>query len=302
MCLFTAWVGYPLGLALARPRPLEPGAAYTGDLAIVVVARDEGRRIAARIAELRALEVPAGCAVRVVIVDDGSRDDTLARAREAAAAAHPIAVDVVAQAPSGKAVGLATGVAHARDAGVVVFADVRQAIPPTALVALVAPFADPAVGVVSGVVVKPVTHGAGLYWRYESWVRRLESRTGSTVGATGPWYAVRRELFVAPPRGLLLDDVWVPMQAVFRGARAVVAEDAIVVDVEHPPALERDKKARTLTGNLQLLEAWPALLDPRENPLWARFFAHKVLRLATPYRGNAVALWRWARRDFRWAS
>ena len=302
MCLVTAWVGYPLWLAfVARPRPLNPVAPFRGAIAIVVVARDEGARIAGRVAELRALRVPEGCRVRVVVVDDGSSDDTAARAREAAARPDPTAVEVVSQPPSGKAVGLVTGVERAA-ADLIVFADVRQRVPPDALAALIEPFADPTVGVVSGVVAKPATHGAGLYWRYESWVRRLESRTGSTVGATGPWYALRRELFVPPPRGLLLDDVWLPMQAVFLGARAVVAEGAVVTDVEHPPAIERDKKARTLTGNLQLLEAWPALLDPRANPIWPRFVAHKVLRLVTPYRGNAVALWRWARRDFRWGS
>ncbi|HRE91122.1 MAG TPA: hypothetical protein PK095_18515, partial [Myxococcota bacterium] len=66
-----------------------------------------------------------------------------------------------------------------------------------------------------------------------------------------------------------------------RGWRAVVAEGAAVFDVEHPEATERAKKARTLTGNLQLVWRWPELLK-RDNPVRGRFVWHKVMRLGTP--------------------
>jgi hypothetical protein len=163
---------------------------------------------------------------------------------------------------------------------------------------LLAPLSDRRVGVSSGVVQKATRTMGGLYWRYESWVRRLESRTGSTVGATGPWYAVRTGLLptgvddagARPVAGLLLDDVWLPMEAALRGARVVVAEGAVVHDVEHGAAVERMKKARTLTGNLQLVRRWPELLDPRKNPLFSRFLVHKLMRLGTPFALGAIAL------------
>ena len=288
--LAFTWVGYPAWLAvlsLGKPKPtLTPTPTPTPSpvatrIAIIVVVHNEAANIARRVAELEALHLPAGCALEIIVVDDGSDDDTVAR----------IAItrgEVLRITHAGKAMGLMRGVERT-NADVLVFADVRQQIPADALVHLLAPFGDPAIGCVSGVVHKPATGPAGWYWRYESWLRRMESRTGSTIGATGPWYAIRRELFVPPPRGLLLDDVWIPMQAAFAGARVVVAEDAIVFDVEHAATTEGQKKARTLTGNLQLLSTWPALLNPRKNPLWGRYVAHKVARLFTPFSVAALA-------------
>ena len=57
----------------------------------------------------------------------------------------------------------------------------------------------------------------GLYWKYESWIRSNLSRCDSLLGATGPIYAFRRELACPLPADSLLDDVWLPMQAVLRG-------------------------------------------------------------------------------------
>lgn len=292
----ATWVGYPLWLMwrarqAAPLRGLEASAeavaqASGARVGVVVVARNEGPALARRVHELARLERPRGVVLEVVLVDDGSTDETATLAedavREVLARGDTIALRVLRQAAAGKAVGLAKGVEALAPCGIVVFADVRQSLPTTALMALLGPFVDGSVGLVSGVVEKPARGGPGWYWRYETWVRRLESRSGSTIGATGPWYAVRRALFSAPPPGLILDDVWVPLRAVFAGARAVVAEDAVVHDVEHAPATEGRKKARTLTGNLQLMAVWPGLLSPRENPVWGRFLMHKVSRVGTP--------------------
>ncbi len=282
MQLGFTWVGYPAWLtARGIGKPPVGGAPFQGRVAIIVVVHNEAANIARRVRELEALRLPPGCEFELIVVDDGSDDDTAARATITNG-------ELLRITHAGKAMGLMRGVERTT-ADVLVFADVRQEIPPDALTHLLAPFADPAIGCVSGVVKKPATGPAGWYWRYESWLRRMESRTGSTIGATGPWYAIRRELFVPPPRGLLLDDVWIPMKAAFAGARVVVAEDAIVFDVEHAAATEGQKKARTLTGNLQLLSTWPALLNPRKNPLWGRFMAHKVARLFTPFSVATLA-------------
>lgn len=251
--------------------------ATVGRVVIVCVVRDEERHLPRRLEELEGLE-REGLEVEVLIVDDGSE----------APVPRFGACEVLRLERVGKARAVVEGIARARAMGadVVVFCDVRQRVPARALVGLLGPFRDPAVGVVSGEVVKVTATLAGWYWRYETWVRRLESRTGSVIGATGPWYAVRREAL--PERvdsglvdGLLLDDVWLPMQAVMRGWRAVVAEGAAVEDVEHPEAIERAKKARTLTGNLQLVWRFPALLS-KGNPARGRYVWHKVMRLGTP--------------------
>lgn len=249
---------------------------------IVCVVRDEERHLPRRLMELEGLERD-GLEVEVLVVDDGS--------------ALPVRAgcEVLRLERVGKARAVVEGLERAKAMGadLVVFCDVRQRIPSGALRSLCEPFSDPSVGVVSGEVVKGTATLAGWYWRYETWVRRLESRTGSVIGATGPWYALRREAL--PERvdsrlvdGLLLDDVWLPMQAIMRGWRAAVAEGAVVEDVEHVEAVERSKKARTLTGNLQLVVRWPALLSGK-NPVRGRYLWHKLMRLGTPLGVGLIA-------------
>ena len=59
-----------------------------------------------------------------------------------------------------------------------------------------------------------IADGVGLYWRYEKGIRRLESSVGSTLGATGAIYAMRRSLWMPLPADTILDDVLAPMRAV----------------------------------------------------------------------------------------
>ena len=100
--------------------------------------------------------------------------------------------------------------------------DVRQTLAPDSLQLLIDCFADPSVGVVSGELKIRVARNSGeastgLYWRYESWIRQQLSSIDSMFGATGPFYAMRRELAVPLPLDVLLDDMYLPLSAFFRG-------------------------------------------------------------------------------------
>src|SRR5262249_61146926 len=64
-----------------------------------------------------------------------------------------------------------------------------------------------------------ISDGVSLYWRYEKPLRRLESAIGSTLGATGAIYALRRRLYQPLPDDAILDDVLAPMRAVLAGYR-----------------------------------------------------------------------------------
>jgi hypothetical protein len=128
-----------------------------------------------------------------------------------------------------------------------------------------------------------VSHGVGAYRRYESFVRLSESRVGSTVGATGAIYAMRRRLFQPFPEDTILDDVLIPMRIARSGYRVVFDPAALAFD--RAPATAREefsRKARTLAGNFQLLfrERW--LLNPWANRLWLQTVSHKGLRLLGP--------------------
>jgi cellulose synthase/poly-beta-1,6-N-acetylglucosamine synthase-like glycosyltransferase len=125
--------------------------------------------------------------------------------------------------------------------------------------------------------------GMGLYWRIEKIVRELESCSGSVVGATGALYVARRELLEPVPAGMILDDVYIPMQVVKHGSRVVFDGRARAWDTPNLGARrEFARKVRTLTGNYQLLQLAPWLLGPG-NKIRFEFVNHKLSRLAVPF-------------------
>ena len=138
--------------------------------------------------------------------------------------------------------------------------------------------------------------GVGLYWRYEKHLRRLESAVGSTLGATGAIYAIRRALWSPLPPETILDDVLTPMRVVMAGFRVVFDERAQAFD-RAPADADREtrRKIRTLAGNFQILALEPRLLAPWRNPVWFQYVSHKIGRLLVPYAllaafGSSLAL------------
>jgi cellulose synthase/poly-beta-1,6-N-acetylglucosamine synthase-like glycosyltransferase len=278
--VFT-YAAYPLALMLrARffPRPLrDVRFERWPTVTCVVAAHDEGDRLVEKVRALLSTSYPAR--LDVVIADDGSMDGAPLRAQALDRARVRIASNPV---QAGKPSALLRAVAAAQGE-VLVLCDARQRFAPGAIQALVAPLADPTVGAATGQLRLDGARGPGVYWKYETAIRRAEGRTGSVVGATGAIYALRRELFPqALPPETLLDDVYVPMTLVQRGLRVVYAENAIAFDRELDVSREFVRKVRTLAGNFQLLALLPWLASPARNPLFFRFFWHKTARLLCP--------------------
>jgi poly-beta-1,6-N-acetyl-D-glucosamine synthase len=286
------YVGYPALLAVwARIAP-KPALSrpITPPVSIVVAARNEAATLVRRIENLLAVDYPSGL-VQIVIVSDGSTDGTKEILER-----YADRVDAVLLPPGGKAIALNAGVAATRH-GIIVFTDARQSFAPEALRALVAPFADPQVGGVSGELVldcesgdgtSNIGEGLGAYWRYEKWLRRHESVIGSTLGATGAIYALRRSLWQPLPTDTILDDVLAPMRAVLAGYRVIFQAAARAHDRATAADAEFRRKTRTLAGNYQLLRLEPRLLLPIVNPVWCQFVSHKLGRLVVPWALSAV--------------
>ena len=130
----------------------------------------------------------------------------------------------------------------------------------------------------------------GLYWRMETWIRNRLSLVDSMFGATGPIYALRRELFVPVPESILLDDMYLPLAAFFRGYRLLMEESAIAWDLPTSAETEFTRKVRTLAGNYQLLAHYPGLLLPWRNRLWLHYLSYKMGRLLLPWLLMAILL------------
>ena len=188
----------------------------------------------------------------------------------------------------GKAAALTQGCALARYE-ILVFADMRQTWAADALRLLLENFADPEVGAVSGDLVieaaPGVLAGVGLYWRFEKWLRRRESRVCSMVGVTG---GDQRRAPRAVPAHSAGDDPGRRLLAVAgRLCRATASSTTCMRRAyDRLPARTSDefrRKVRTLAGNFQLATLLPGALLPWRNPIWLQFLSHKLLRLAVPW-------------------
>jgi biofilm PGA synthesis N-glycosyltransferase PgaC len=282
-----AYVGYAGWLWLQsqiRSRPVLRSQQHPA-ISIVMVVRNEEAWIELKLRNLIAINYPH-FRCQVVVVSDGSTDRTEAILREHSRDRRLSLV--MNQLSGGKASGLNDAIPMT-DGEIVVFTDVRQQIEAGAIALMMENFADPEVGCVSGALMLgdptsgEVGKGMNLYWRTEKKIRELESKTGSVVGATGAFYAVRRELVPELPAGTILDDVYIPMQVVRRKKRVIFDGRARAWDVGNASGgWEFARKVRTLSGNYQLLQLMPWILSGR-NPLFVRFVSHKLFRLVVPF-------------------
>jgi cellulose synthase/poly-beta-1,6-N-acetylglucosamine synthase-like glycosyltransferase len=284
--LFYTYAGYPaLAWLLARLRPRRWTAApITPGVSVVLAVHNGAARLEGQIERLLALDYPN--IKEIIIVSDGSTDGTaewLARQR------HPRLTTIILKEHSGKAAAVNAGMSRAT-AEVILFVDIRPEIAPGAVGQLVSNFADPKVGCVTGeLVLRQASHDAasaavgGIYWRYEKWIRACESIFSSPVGVYGGFYAIRRELAVPQPPGMILDDMFQPLAIIRQGYRSVLDPRACVYDT-WPARIEAEfhRKVRTLAGNFQLFQLAPWTLSWR-NPVFFQLVSHKLTRLVAPY-------------------
>jgi len=288
------YLGYPMLLAIwssMASRPVRkqrtlPWPAWPS-VSVIVAARNEADRLPARVRNLLDQDYPGP--LEIIVVSDGSTDHT-----RTSLAPYRQSVQLLELPDGGKPTAVNAG-AGAATGEILVFADARQRFAPDAVRQLVSNFADPQVGGVTGELVlegsvdalgadSPIGEGVGLYWKYEKWLRRHESRVASTLGATGAIYALRRSLWRPLPPQTLLDDVLAPMRVVLAGYRMVFDEEAKAFDrPEADSAAELRRKTRTLAGNYQILSLEPRLLIPFGNPVWGQYVSHKLGRLVVPW-------------------
>ncbi len=250
-------------------------------VSIVVPVHNGEQFITEKLDSILRLDYPAGL-IQILVVSDGSTDQTVS----AVAKYIPRGVCLLEIAHCGKCAALNEGISHARNE-ILLLTDVRQTLAPDSLRALIKNFADPSVGVVSGDL--RIRKGrdlgeatTGLYWKYENWIRMQLSRIDSIFGATGPFYAIRRELAVPIPADMLLDDMYLPLSAFFKGYRLILEPEAQALDYPTSLNTEFKRKVRTLGGNYQIWLAFPALFGPRNRMLF-HFLSYKFARLLLPW-------------------
>lgn len=173
---------------------------------------------------------------------------------------------------------------------ILVFSDANTMYEPDAITRLVAYFADDRVGCVCGrLKLKSPDRSRegeceGLYWRYESFIKRIEGELGTVLGANGAIYAIRKDLFPNIPDDTIIEDFVIPMKILERGYKTVYEKDAVAYeDSSKTIADESRRKIRIGAGAYQtLFLTLPMLNIFRGFPSFA-YWSHKVIRWFVPF-------------------
>ncbi|MBV8069314.1 MAG: glycosyltransferase family 2 protein [Acidobacteriaceae bacterium] len=255
--------GYPLLLSVwakILPRPIRKQFVPTR-ISILIPVRNGVHWIRPKLDSLLSSDYPPEL-LDILVISDGSTDGT----NEIVESYPDPRVQLLALPPGGKATAVTRGLERV-SAEIVVLTDVRQTFDSQALRTMIACFADPSVGVVTGELVirsglSLEEYNTGLYWRYEKWIRRNLNRIDAMLGATGSIYAIRRTLATPIPPDILLDDVYLPFKAAFAGTRIYFEDQAKAYD--SPTSLETEfwRKVRTQAGVYQIMGHFHALLWP----------------------------------------
>ena len=280
-----SYVGYPMILWLwtrIRPTRAEPPAVPEWPtITIVLPVYNEVAVIERTLESLLALDYPRELTT-ILVVSDASTDGTDEVVRRFA---HRGVELLRTPERSGKtgAENAATG--HLRGA-IIVNTDATIRIRPDAIKPLVAAFADPTVGVASGrdlsvgALEVDASQGESRYVGYELWLRGLETRCGGIIGASGCFYASRRELHDHLFPTALSRDFASALIAMEHGYRAVSVDEAVCL-VPRASSLEVEyrRKTRTMTRGLETLWYKRALLNPFRFGRYSwMLFSHKLAR------------------------
>jgi cellulose synthase/poly-beta-1,6-N-acetylglucosamine synthase-like glycosyltransferase len=284
------YVGYPALLWLgARWRDAGNGdGAMVGDewpsVSIVLPAYNEEATLEATIANLLELDYPRD-RLQVLVVSDASSD----RTDEIAMSFADRGVELYRLPERGGKTAAENASRFLVRGEIVVNTDASVQVDPHALKPLVAAFRDPTVGVASGRDVSVGTQhdrnvGETGYVNYEMLIRDLETAVGGIVGASGCFFASRRDLHGKMVPQALSRDFAAPLVAREHGYRTVSVPNAVCY-VPRTPSLGREyrRKVRTMARGLDTLYFKRALLNPFRYGIFAfKLASHKLARWLVP--------------------
>ncbi len=237
---------------------MEGRSAPTPRVDVLVAVFDEAATIAGKIADLEALDYSPD-RLRFLIVDGGSTDGTAAQV--AAWAARDPRVDWLAIDVADKAAQLNAALDRST-ADWVLVTDADARMPAGTLLAMIEQTRKrPGVAVVGALASTPGHEIERLHWRLSNWIRRRESRFGTTGLVVATCYLFRRGLIDRFPDDCAADDVHVACRAAATGARVGLAE-VTVVEIRSPSSgwgVLRHKVRRTRGYLREVLRFLPAL-------------------------------------------
>lgn len=270
-------------LGRALPFPPHP-AKELPTVSLLIAAHNEEAVIAERLRNALAMDYPPDKR-EIVVASDGSTDATAA----IVCCFKDPAIHLLNYPENrGKAATLNASF-PSLTGQIVILSDANTNIDPEATRRLVQWFQLLQVGVVCGrLVLTDAPTGKnvdGLYWKYETFLKRCEGRLGALLGSNGAIYAMRKELFTPIPNDTIVDDFVIPLQAKLRTGCAIVYDGEAVAREETAPNVRSEfrRRARIGAGGFQAMFRLWRLLNPSRGWVAFTFLSHKILRWLCPF-------------------
>ena len=290
LIVFYTYIGYGILLyiiirlkRLLKGVPFQPAMPADEELptmTLMICAYNEEDVVKEKMENTLALDYPKD-KFRIMWVTDGSNDRTNELLK-----AYPEVDIVFSPERKGKTAALKHGLRELKTR-YVAFTDANTMINSGALREIARLFSDPSVGCVSGekrVAARKAgemaAEGEGLYWKYESTLKRWDSELYSAMGAAGELYAIDPKLCREVPDEALLDDFMLSMYVVQAGKRIAYTPDAFAREYGSANIYEESKRKRRIAaGGLQSIWWLRSMLNPLKQPLVTfQYVSHRVLR------------------------
>lgn len=250
------------------------------EVTLMVAAYNEERFIESKIVNSLSLDYPAD-KLNLWIVADGSTDRTVEIAQN-----FPTVITFHSPERKGK-IHAVNRVMKSVKTPIVIFSDANTVLNKDAIKNIARHFKDEKVGGVAGEkqIVDNTSDnasgsGEGLYWKYESALKKMDSNLTTAIGAAGELFALRTELYHETEPDTLIEDFVTSMRIVAKGYRFVYEPEAYAVETASATIKDEWKrKVRISAGGIQALVRLPELLNPfRYGLICWQYVSHRVLR------------------------
>ncbi len=289
MVLYT-YVIYPSIMIILPKRrktaSLDPSVEYFPSVSVIIAAYNEESIINERIKNLYELEYPEG-KIEFIIGSDGSDDHTNEILRSFTLPNLHIEYFPVRR---GKA-NVINDLINKANGGLIIFSDANTMYEKKTIYSLVKHFNYPSVGAVCGDlrlytnITTASEVGESWYWRYENFLKRMESNFSTLIGATGAVYAIRKSLYKPLPTSkTVMDDFLIPLEIVKKGFRVVYEPDAVAYEnAAGTVSREFRRKVRIGAANFNGISEFISLLHPRYGFVAFALLSHKIIRWFVPF-------------------
>ena len=250
------------------------------DVTLLIAAYNEENIVDEKMTNIQSLDYPKE-KLHVVWVTDGSTDGTVEKLKS-----YTNIKVLHKPKREGKTAAINRSMLYI-DTPIVIFTDANAILNTQSIKEIVSLFADSKIGCVTGEKRVNIeskdnasSSGEGFYWRYESFLKDLDSRLYSVVGAAGELYAIRRNLFEQIPNDTLLDDFVLSLKTAQKGYRITYSSNAYATEYSSDSMLEEEKrKVRIAAGGIQAVWRLRSLLNIfKYGVLSFQYISHRVLR------------------------